>query len=1167
MATLQTLGVGSLSIVGLDGDYHRLNRIFRSKAEADQALAANQIDFAAGVINMVICGKDGLHIYDEATNTLEPADTPLRDYVNQKIADVIDQSPETLDTLNELAAAIGDDPAFFSTMASANAELEQDVDDINTTLGISENDQNIGTFTSPTLPDGTTLRAVLEAFATAYDARKTAVDNTIASLDTEVNQDVNDINLVLGVVENDQNLSTFTGTTISDDSSVKDALQDLETAHEAEVARVNAQIATDMWLFADQAAFPAAADNHGRVVHSHADAAMFYAHGGSWHQLETHSEDEIDEAALQAAIDAVQADVDQNESDADAADTALSNRLDTLEADPTTATALAAVQADVDQNETDSDSAIADEIARATSVEGALASDIATVQADVDANEADRKTYFKWESNLTKVVNPMRSSEIEVGNNIHIDPAAGYATQFDGNVEFDNNTTLSHGGTALTATFAELNYVDGVTSSIQTQLDTIQADVDQNETDADSAIATERDRIDAILASSDADKDSFAEIVALINSVDTANDDAFAGYVTSNDAAVAAVQADVDANEAAALAARNAIQADVDQNEADADAAIAAVQADVDQNEADADAADAALGVRIDAVETEIDTARTNIYTAIGQAEGATTMGTFTGSTLGDGQTVKQLLQTLETATEGEITARTAIAEFTSNLTKLKNDLRGTYINVGNNIELRASAGGRVEIVGDLYLDNNTAIDGAGTTLTSFANINAYDGRLNTLEADPTTATAVAAVQADVDQNEADADAAIALKADIAGPTFTGVPAAPTAAAGTNSTQVATTAFVSTAVANVIDSAPGALDTLNELAAALGDDANFSTTITNMVNANETHIDNAVTLTGVAKDAVNLGTFTGSTVSDSRTIKQALQELETKVEAVQTDVDGNESDADSAIAAVQADVDQNESDADAAIAAVQADVDQNESDADAAIALKLDASAVSTFGGTLVDDADAAAARTTLGLGSAATTDSGDYATAAQGATADAALAASAVSTFGGTLIDDADAAAARTTLGVDAAGTDNSTDVTLAVGRDYLTISGQEITLGAVDLAADVTGTLPVANGGTGATDISGIKAALDIDHIHTLIGVAANADDLGTFTGSVITDNRDVKDALQDLETEVETKADLDGVNIPGTYNNDADAATAGVAVGAIYKNTNGTIHWRVS
>jgi hypothetical protein len=73
----------------------------------------------------------------------------------------------------------------------------------------------------------------------------------------------------------------------------------------------------------------------------------------------------------------------------------------------------------------------------------------------------------------------------------------------------------------------------------------------------------------------------------------------------------------------------------------------------------------------------------------------------------------------------------------------------------------------------------------------------------------------------------------INAKAPTASPTFTGTPAAPTAAAGTNTTQLATTAFVTTAVNNVVDSAPGALDTLNELAAALGDDANFSTTVTN----------------------------------------------------------------------------------------------------------------------------------------------------------------------------------------------------------------------------------------------------------------------------------------------------------------------------------------------
>jgi len=58
---------------------------------------------------------------------------------------------------------------------------------------------------------------------------------------------------------------------------------------------------------------------------------------------------------------------------------------------------------------------------------------------------------------------------------------------------------------------------------------------------------------------------------------------------------------------------------------------------------------------------------------------------------------------------------------------------------------------------------------------------------------------------------------------------------ATTQSAGDSSTKVATTAFVSTAVSNLVDSAPGTLNTLNELAAALGDDANFSTTVTNSI--------------------------------------------------------------------------------------------------------------------------------------------------------------------------------------------------------------------------------------------------------------------------------------------------------------------------------------------
>jgi phage-related tail fiber protein len=78
---------------------------------------------------------------------------------------------------------------------------------------------------------------------------------------------------------------------------------------------------------------------------------------------------------------------------------------------------------------------------------------------------------------------------------------------------------------------------------------------------------------------------------------------------------------------------------------------------------------------------------------------------------------------------------------------------------------------------------------------------------------------------------------AIAAKAPLASPALTGVPTAPTAATGNNSTQVANTAFVQTAIAALVAAAPAALDTLNELAAALGNDPNFATAMTNAVAA------------------------------------------------------------------------------------------------------------------------------------------------------------------------------------------------------------------------------------------------------------------------------------------------------------------------------------------
>jgi len=448
------------------------------------------------------------------------------------------------------------------------------------------------------------------------------------------------------------------------------------------------------------------------------------------------------------SIATVQADVDQNESDADVAIAALqadvnanetaaaalvttletarnvitaaiSARVTTLEADPTTATALAAVQTNVDQNETDADSALATLTtnlnnegaarllsdnalgARVTTLEAdpTTATAVAAVQTDVDANEA---------------------AALTARNAIQTDVDANEVTAA-GLVTAQN--------TAMLAAVA-----------------VVQADVNQNEADCDSAINTEKARIDAILSGSAADKDTFAEIVTLVNSVDTTNDNAFAGYVTSNNAAVAAlqldvnnnesdadtaiaaVQTDVDANEvtaanavtaaagvaAAATAAQNTtmlaavavVQADVDQNETDADAAIAVVQADVDQNESDADTAIAAVQADVDQNESDADTAIALKANKAGD--------TFTGDIIideGTGSTIK--LETSDATSAGiHIEGPSGSMGYIDTTNGFGNDSLQVY---SANFWLRSLGGG----TGNLIVDGTIKLSGG---LTDAAN-------------------------------------------------------------------------------------------------------------------------------------------------------------------------------------------------------------------------------------------------------------------------------------------------------------------------------------------------------------------------------------------------------------------------------------------------------------
>lgn len=134
----------------------------------------------------------------------------------------------------------------------------------------------------------------------------------------------------------------------------------------------------------------------------------------------------------------------------------------------------------------------------------------------------------------------------------------------------------------------------------------------------------------------------------------------------------------------------------------------------------------------------------------------------------------------------------------------------------------------------------------------------------------------VSAISAPARNALAQATAALILQAlgaaALDSPALINTPTAPTPTVGNNSTRIATTAFVQAAVAALVNSSPSTLDTLKELADALGDDPNFSTTVTTALG-NRLRVDAAQGLSsgaktqGLANLGVTIGTAAGNVLA------------------------------------------------------------------------------------------------------------------------------------------------------------------------------------------------------------------------------------------------------------------------------------------------------------
>ena len=542
-----------------------------------------------------------------------------KDYADLKVSNLINGAPGALDTLKEIADQLANDEsavgALTNTVASNLVEAKSYADQ-KVSEEASARQSAISSEQSARQSAISAEQSARELADQALDGRldvleqdpttKTYVDGKVSMLQGSISQEVLDLEGMLSaeesarqladnnlsgriaVLEQDPTTKQYVDGEVSDlQGQITQEISDRQSAVSSEQSRAeSAEQALDGRIDVLEQDPTTKTYVDGKVSmlegeisqeisdrqsaisseQSRAQAAEGLLDG----RLDVLEQDPTTKTYVDGKVVMLQGEVDSEESRAMAAEGALDGRLDILEQDPTTKTYVDGevqdLQGQISQEISDRQSAVSNEASVRQMADNAL-------DARLDVLEQDPTTKSYVDSQINQEV-----SDRQADVNAEESRAMSAEAALDGRLDILEQDPVTK------------TYVDGEVSDLQGQVN------------------TEKGRIDAILSASDADKDSFAEIVQLINSVDTSNDNAFAAYVLSNNAALAQEisdrQADVNAEESRAMAAEGLLDGRLDVLETDPTTKTY-VDGQISSERSARQSADSALSSRIGVLELD----------------------------------------------------------------------------------------------------------------------------------------------------------------------------------------------------------------------------------------------------------------------------------------------------------------------------------------------------------------------------------------------------------------------------------------------------------------------------------------------------------------------------------------------------------------------------------